>query len=94
MLDVDYRDEVMQQVVTLLEEQDWAWSRVPLEECCEKLSELHPPFVVRHVLECYGTPDDGAESGVYRLDEDSVCKFYAEVLLRPAGRVSNTTSCY
>ncbi len=93
MLDVEYRDEVVQQVVTLLEEQDWAWSRVPLEECCEKLSELQPPFVVRHILECYGTLNEGAGSGVYRLDEDRVCKFYAEVLLRPAGRVCTTSCC-
>ena len=98
-MDLDYRDELVQHVLTLLEEEDWSWKKVPLSSCCEKLSELHPPFAIKHCLDCYGTPHEEGEGPgegpgegtgiVYELDEEKICKFFAEILLRPAaGRVS------
>ncbi len=89
MFHVDYRDELFQHILTLLEEQDWSWHCIPLEECCNKLSELHPPFAIKHCLDCYGVSHDDIDTGgvVYDLIEEKVCQFYAEILLRPAGRV-------
>ena len=89
MFDVDYRDELLQHILTLLEEQDWSWECVPLEECCDKLLELHPSFAIKHSLDCYGISRDDSEKGgvVYKLIEEKVCQFFAEILLRPAGRV-------
>lgn len=42
LLDPDYRDRVFQMVLTLLEEEDWSYKRVPLNATCEKLEELEP----------------------------------------------------
>lgn len=68
---------------------DWAWTHVPLDTCSDKLSELHPPFIVKHCLDCYSKSHTNEEIGVvYELDEDKICRYYVEVLLRPAGRVS------
>lgn len=88
VFDLDYRDEVFQHILTLLEEKDWSWKMVLLDMCCESLSELHPPFVIRHCLDCYGVPQVREEDGkvIYELIEERVCQFYAELLLRPAGK--------
>lgn len=88
-LDVDYRDEVVQAILTLLVEMDWHWTGVPLDTCSDKLSELYPPFIIKHCLECYSKSHNYEETGVvYELDEDKICRYYVEVLLRQAGRVS------
>ena len=89
VFDLDYRDEVFQHILTLLEEKDWSWKMVPLDMCYESLSELHLPFVIRHCLDCYGVPQVREEDGtvIYELIEERVCQFYAELLLRPAGKV-------
>ena len=42
LLDLDYRDQVFQRVLTLLEEEDWSYRRVPLNAACQKLEELEP----------------------------------------------------
>ena len=42
LLDLDYRDQVFQRVLTLLEEEDWSYKRVPLNAACQKLEELEP----------------------------------------------------
>lgn len=46
LLDLDYRDQVFQMVLTLLEEEDWSYKRVPLHAACEKLKELEPGLVL------------------------------------------------
>ena len=93
MFELDYRDQVFQSIVTLLEEEDWSWKKIPFEKCCEKLKELEPPFAIEHLLECYGVlfVDENGEK-CYMLLEDKVCQFFAELFLRPAGKVSK--KCY
>ena len=46
MLDADYAEQAMQYILTLLEEQDWHWSRVPLNATCLHLHELLPRLCV------------------------------------------------
>ncbi|XP_019854496.1 PREDICTED: sister chromatid cohesion protein DCC1-like [Amphimedon queenslandica] len=84
---LDYRDQVFQSILTLLEEEDWSWKSIPLQETCQKLEELEPPFVLEHVLDCYGvafTGDEGEKR--YGLEEDKVCQFCAELFLRQSGK--------
>ena len=45
LLDLDYRDQVFQMVLTLLEEEDWSYKHVPVNAACEKLQELEPGLV-------------------------------------------------
>ena len=88
VFDLDYRDQVFQHILTLLEEEDWSWKSVPFEKCCEKLKDLEPSFALEHCLKCYGIKYYGEEGDVkYELLEDKVCQFYGELLLRPAGKV-------
>ena len=92
LLDLDYRDKVFQTILNLLEEKDWAWQSVPLQECCDMLAELEPSFIVEHCLKMYGVQHTTADGLVVcELMEDKVCQFFAELLLRPAGRVSTYT---
>ena len=88
LLDLDYRDKVFQTILTLLEEKDWAWQSVPLQGCCDMLAELEPSFIIQHCLDTYGTRHTTEQVVTYELMEDKVCQFFAELLLRPAGRVS------
>jgi sister chromatid cohesion protein DCC1 len=89
VFDLDYRDQVFQSILTLLEEEDWSWSEVPLRECCDKLSQLEPTFAIEHCLNCYGIrhSKEGKDDW-FELIEDKVCQFFAELFLRPAGKVS------
>ncbi|KAK7490469.1 hypothetical protein BaRGS_00018255 [Batillaria attramentaria] len=89
MLDFDYLSTVMSHIVQLAEEGDWLQTGVPLADCLAVLEELFPREVIKHVVECYSRPqpaDSSEEAGIYRLDEDQVCQFYAEVCLRNAGK--------
>lgn len=42
VFDADYRDRVCQYILTLLEEEDWSYKQVPLEQTISKLEELEP----------------------------------------------------
>jgi len=92
LLDTDYKEKVVVRILTLLEEMDWSYEAVPMKECCDILEELEPRNILEHCLNCYGEVkemdiDSGDSIIHYRLSEDKICRFYAEYLLRQAGRV-------
>jgi len=91
LLDTDYKEKVVVRILTLLEEMDWSYEAVPMKECCDILEELEPRNILEHCLNCYGEVkemdiDSGDSIIHYRLSEDKICRFYAEYLLRQAGR--------
>ncbi|KAJ7373842.1 Sister chromatid cohesion protein DCC1 [Desmophyllum pertusum] len=91
LLDADYKERVVVGILTLLEEKDWSYEAVPMIECCDILEELEPRNILEHCLNCYGEVTDmDIDSGDniihYKLSEDKICRFYAEYLLRKAGR--------
>lgn len=91
LLDADYKDRVVTGILTLLEEKDWSYEAVPVKECCDILEELEPRNILEHCLNCYGEitsmdSDSGDNIVHYSLSEDKICRFYAEYLLRQAGR--------
>lgn len=89
LLDADYRDMAFQHVMRLLVEQDWSYKHVPLNATCRLLQELEPEFAIKHCVSCYGNQvEEGFQEGevYYELSEARVCQFYAELLLRPAGK--------
>jgi len=90
LLDTDYKEKVVVRILTLLEEMDWNYEAVPMKECCDILEELEPRNILEHCLNCYGEVIDmnpGDSNIHYRLSEDKICRFFAEYLLRQAGRV-------
>ncbi|EDO31491.1 predicted protein [Nematostella vectensis] len=87
LLEKDYEERATMRILTYLEEMAWDYQRVPLDECCDGLKELQPSFVTEYCLRHYGKLCDGCMEEVhYHLLEDKICRFYAEYLLRPAGR--------
>ncbi|XP_028417058.1 sister chromatid cohesion protein DCC1-like [Dendronephthya gigantea] len=91
ILETEYREKVVVAILNLLDENSWSYDRVPMKETCDVLEELEPRFVISHCLKCYGEvvsmeTEEGNEETYYKLSEAKVCTFYAEFLLRPAGR--------
>ncbi|KXJ21192.1 Sister chromatid cohesion protein DCC1 [Exaiptasia diaphana] len=88
LLDVEYEEKVVISILTLLEEKDWSWRNIPSEECCDVLEELEPREIIEHCLNRYGERISGEGQPYFALDEEKICRFYAEYLLRPTDRFS------
>lgn len=100
VLDFDFLVQVMTHLVQLCDENDWIHSGLPIEECVSVLQELYPRNVIEHVVKSYAekveakkgnsNDDDDDDSRMqmdidyYRLNEDKVCRFYAEQILKHA----------
>lgn len=46
MLDPNYKERVVVNILTLLEEKDWSYEAIPAKECCDILEELEPRYNV------------------------------------------------
>ncbi|XP_060593222.1 sister chromatid cohesion protein DCC1-like [Ruditapes philippinarum] len=96
VLDFDFLVQVMTHLLQLCDENDWTHTGIPIEECVSVLQELFPRNVIEHVLKNFSTKlssntteDDDEEKmqidiDYYRLDEDKVCRFFAEQILKHA----------
>lgn len=96
VLDFDFLVQVMTHLLQLCDENDWTHSGIPVEECVGVLQELYPRNVIEHVLKNFSTKmtpqaaDDEEEDRMhididyYKLDEDKVCRFFAEQILKHA----------
>lgn len=80
-----FRDSVLIQILSLIEEKDWDWHEFPWLTCLEVLSSIFPKFILEHVLRMY-CKFTGKEK--MSLDEDLICKFHAECLLKPVRKFS------
>ncbi|KAL5006003.1 hypothetical protein ScPMuIL_017161 [Solemya velum] len=87
LLDFDYLCQVLNHIIQLCEENDWLEAGIPLAECLLPLEELFPRSVIEHTLECYSRTRqevmqsfEGSER--YNLDEDKICRFFAELTLK------------
>ncbi|XP_071836283.1 sister chromatid cohesion protein DCC1-like [Apostichopus japonicus] len=84
LLDFDYEFEVLSQILSLIDENSWKLDEVPQNEMIETLQNLKPRFILQHVLDCFGEKKSEEAEGIttYRMREDSVCRMYAEMLLK------------
>ena len=80
-----FRDSVLIQILSLIEEKDWDWHKFPWQTCLEILSSISPKFILEHVVHIYGKFID---KETVSLDEDLICKFHAECLLKPVRKFS------
>ncbi|XP_062611315.1 sister chromatid cohesion protein DCC1-like [Saccostrea cucullata] len=85
VLDFDFLTQVFNHIIQLCEENDWLSTGIPLEECCETLQELFPSEVLTHVIECYAD-EMKSDAKFYSLNEDKICQFFAELILRNSGK--------
>ncbi|XP_063402344.1 sister chromatid cohesion protein DCC1-like isoform X1 [Mytilus trossulus] len=93
ILDFQFLSLVLSHVIQLCDENDWIKSGMPYEECMKTLEELFPREVLDHVLHSYAdkakpsnTEDDEDQMEIdvdfYYLNEDKVCRFFAEQILK------------
>ncbi|KAI6651582.1 Sister chromatid cohesion protein DCC1 [Oopsacas minuta] len=80
VLEYSFRDSIIFQILNLIEENEWDWRGFPWKICLEMLSPLFPKFILEHVLCIYGRHIDDQRMS---LDEELVCMFHAECLLKP-----------
>lgn len=89
ILDFDYCFRVLSYFLNLLDENSWSVSKVPVKEVIESLKDIVPIPILEHVISEFSHPaqihDDNGDV-YYTLNENKVCRFLAEALLRPAGR--------
>ncbi|XP_046353468.2 sister chromatid cohesion protein DCC1-like isoform X1 [Haliotis rufescens] len=89
MLDFDFLMQVLNHILQLCEEHDWLMTGVNMTECCDTLQDLYPRHLVEHVVQCYTDPrtsqGDNTDT-VYVLNEDKICRFFAELTLRNSGK--------
>ncbi|ESP05567.1 hypothetical protein LOTGIDRAFT_208569 [Lottia gigantea] len=86
LLEFDFLTQVLNHVLQLIDENDWLDSGIPLEECCQTLQDLFPRCVISHVVETYCDKNTTSDAVVYKISEDRVCRFFAELLLRGSGQ--------
>jgi len=92
VLDTNYKEKAFSQILALIEEKSWDWHTVPIQCTCDMLHDLYPGFVLEYCLRMHGaliedenTFEDVEMAGdLYCLDNDKVCRYYAEYILRPA----------
>lgn len=93
ILDFQFLSLVLSHIIQLSDENDWIKSGIPYQECMQTLEELFPRAVLDHVLKCYADKsksdkmdedDDRMEidTEFYNLNEDKVCRFFAEQILK------------
>uniref|UniRef100_A0A3P9NX61 Sister chromatid cohesion protein DCC1 n=1 Tax=Poecilia reticulata TaxID=8081 RepID=A0A3P9NX61_POERE len=84
VLDFDYEMKLLGHVAQLVDSESWSFNKVPLHTSLEELTPLEPREMIEHCLNCYGKRY--AESGevFYALNEDSVCRGLALMLLQNA----------
>ncbi|XP_041359133.1 sister chromatid cohesion protein DCC1-like isoform X2 [Gigantopelta aegis] len=95
VLNFDFMSQVLNHIIGLCDENDWYDSGIQLDECCQALGEIYPRSVVHHVVSSFSKPrtsttveDDSSHQNtdsLFVLNEDSICRFFAEVVLRQSG---------
>lgn len=86
-LDFEFHFRVLSYMLKLIEENSWDLDTIDYDETCDSLKDLVPIEVLKGLFEKY-TEESRMIDGVqlYRYKELEVCKFFARVLLREAGK--------
>ncbi|KAK2155014.1 hypothetical protein LSH36_251g03116 [Paralvinella palmiformis] len=102
LLDFDFLSKLLNDLIQLQDEHGWSYNAIPAEVCCDELQEIYSRDVLIHVLRCYSVLPQGESLHVdvdiavnqsYKLDEDKICRFFAELLLRPVDKFNLKDFC-
>ncbi|KFM81496.1 Sister chromatid cohesion protein DCC1, partial [Stegodyphus mimosarum] len=89
ILDFDYKFSVFSSIMDIIESKSLPVNKIPKESVLDALDDSEPKEIYDQCFSWF-TQETGDmdESGkkLYALDETSVCKLYAEVLLRSVGK--------
>ncbi|CAH0552194.1 unnamed protein product [Brassicogethes aeneus] len=87
LLDFEYHFRVLSFMLKLIDENSWQLDHIEYEETANSLSDLVPTEIVNVLFDKYTTESkiiDGVQ--LYKYKEDKVCTFFAQVLLKSAGK--------
>ncbi|GFT07144.1 sister chromatid cohesion protein DCC1 [Nephila pilipes] len=89
VLDFDYKFNIFSSILNVIESRSLPLDKIPREPIIKALEDLEPRDIVDHcfswfTIETGFTEENGCK--LYALKEDTVCKLYAEVLLRSSGK--------
>ncbi|XP_067933347.1 sister chromatid cohesion protein DCC1-like [Watersipora subatra] len=93
LIHFDYLSRVIGSIADLIDENCWCFKSFDHGMAISILSELYPRAVIKHVLESHGSAVAATEDGStdsWCLDEDKVCRYYAEMLLKPTQKFNLT----
>ncbi|XP_023224353.1 sister chromatid cohesion protein DCC1-like [Centruroides sculpturatus] len=76
-------------ILNLVDSNSWPINEIPEMKLLDTLEDLEPREIVKQSLYWFAdftekVDDDGDK--FFKLNERKVCRFYAEILLRPAGK--------
>lgn len=87
ILDFDYHFRVFSHIVDLIDSESIPTNKIPKQMIIETLKELEPCEIIEQCFHWYTElASDGNGEQYYALKEDAICRFYAEFLLRTAGK--------
>ncbi|XP_067126212.1 sister chromatid cohesion protein DCC1 isoform X2 [Centruroides vittatus] len=89
LLDFDYMTRIFTFILNLVDSNSWPINEIPEMKLLDTLEDLEPREIVKQSLYWFAdltekVDDDGDK--FFKLNERKVCRFYAEILLRPAGK--------
>ncbi|XP_076341351.1 sister chromatid cohesion protein DCC1-like isoform X1 [Tachypleus tridentatus] len=89
MLGFDYQFSVFNHIVNLVDSNSWPSGGIPLQPVLNTLEDLFPRKIVEECFHWYTHPvgqttPEGYD--LYRWNEDKICAFLGEVILRPTGK--------
>ncbi|XP_022256751.1 sister chromatid cohesion protein DCC1-like isoform X2 [Limulus polyphemus] len=89
MLDFDYQFSVFNHIVNLVDSNSWPSDGIPLQAVLDTLEDLIPRKILEECFHWYTEPvgrttPEGYD--LYRWNEDKICAFLGEVILRPTGK--------
>lgn len=87
ILEFEYSFRVLSYMLKLMDENSWAVDEIDCNETINSLADIIPEEIVKQMFELY-TEESKIVDGVqlYRYKNDMICKFFAEVLLKSAGK--------
>lgn len=87
ILEFEYSFRVLSYMLKLIDENSWATDEIDYNETINSLADIIPEEIVKQMFELYTEKSkivDGVQ--LYKYKNDMVCKFFAEVLLKSAGK--------
>ena len=89
ILDFDYKFNILSQIIDIIESKSMPFNKFSKDSVVETLKDSIPSEILENCISWFAhetdeTSDDGQK--LYALDEYIVCRMFAEMLLRAAGK--------
>lgn len=89
LLDFDYLSRIFNFILNLVDSNSWPTDEIPELKLLDILQELEPREIIKQCLYWFADFTENFDTDgdkFFKLNERKVSRFYAEILLRPAGK--------